>query len=222
VRAFGIGFLAQPRTASAREAHEVDRWMLGGMALLGAGCVLLGVVPSLLFSLLRPITSDLVGATAHPSLGMGEALDAANLQGSYAPLGIVAGMLLLGTLPWIVARLGNGPARTRVAPTWVCGVDLEPRMQYSATGFAKPIRLIFQTVVRPWRNIVLDRPVSPYFVHAVRYEESLHPVYERPYQRAVELLVIASRRIRLLQNGSVRSYLTYLFITFIVVLILAR
>jgi hydrogenase-4 component B len=70
---------------------------------------------------------------------------------------------------------------------------------------------------------VIERPSSPFVVHAVRYEESVHPVYERQlYDRGVNLLLAASHRIRLLQSGSLRAYLTYLFVTLVIVLVLAR
>jgi hydrogenase-4 component B len=96
-------------------------------------------------------------------------------------------------------------------------------MQYTATGFAKPIRLIFQAAIRPQRTVVLERSTSPFVVQAVRYEEGVLPVYERHlYARAVNLLVWASHRIRSLQSGSLRAYLTYLFVTLVVVLALTR
>jgi hydrogenase-4 component B len=222
VRAFGVGFLAQPRTDAAREAREVPRSMQGGMALLALGCVVFGLLPSALFRLLRPVTEVLVGTSSRPALGPAGVLDAAQRKGAYAPLAIVAALLLLGLTPWLVARLLGDAGHARVAPTWVCGVALETRMQYSATGFAKPIRLIFQAVIRPQRIVALDRPASPYVVRSVRYQETVHPIYERPYARAVHLLVGASHRIRALQNGSVRAYLTYIFVTLVVALVLAR
>jgi hydrogenase-4 component B len=136
---------------------------------------------------------------------------------------IIAGLVALGIVPWLLARLLTGKGRTRTAPTWVCGVELEPRMQYSATAFAKPIRLIFQELIRPHRLIELERPVSSYFVAAVRYEEGVHPIYERHlYERAVRLLTGASHRISRLQSGSIRAYLLYVFVTLVVVLLLTR
>jgi hydrogenase-4 component B len=130
---------------------------------------------------------------------------------------------VVGILPWLVARLAAGQGTSRLAPPWVCGNVLEPRMQYSATGFAKPIRLIFQAAIRPQRTVVIERSASPFVVQAVHYEESVHPVYERHvYQRGVDLLVGASHQIRLLQNGSLRTYLAYVFVTLVVVLVLAR
>jgi len=145
------------------------------------------------------------------------------MQGTYAPLALVAGLMVVGVVPWLVARWLGGPAKSRIAPTWVCGVDLEPRMEYSATAFAKPIRLIFQAVIRPHRDVTLDRSDSPFFVRSVRYSEHVKPVYERYlYGRAVAALVAASHVVRSLQSGSMRAYLTYLFVTLVVVIVLAR
>jgi hydrogenase-4 component B len=197
--------------------------MLGGMALLAGCAVGLGLFPMAIVRLLRPVTTDLIGVTASPAFGNGDVLDAARIGGAYAPWLVVAGLLVVGIVPWLLARLIGGRGRERVAPTWVCGVELEPRMQYSATGFAKPIRLIFQTLVRPVRVVVLERPVSEHFVASVRYEESVLPVYERHlYERGVGLLVAASHRVRVLQSGSIRAYLAYLLVTLVVVLLVAR
>jgi hydrogenase-4 component B len=223
VRFFGIGFLGQARTEAARQAHEVPRSMQGGMAMLTGLCVVLGVLPGPVLQLLQPVTQSLVGATSRPSLSALPSLDPAALQGAYAPLGLVVLLVVVGILPWLVARIAAGQGTSRLAPPWVCGNVLEPRMQYSATGFAKPIRLIFQAAIRPQRTVVIERSASPFVVQAVHYEESVHPVYERHvYQRGVDLLVGASHQIRLLQNGSLRTYLAYVFVTLVVVLMLAR
>lgn len=223
VRAVGIGFLARTRSEAARDAREVGVTLLAGMGLLAAAAVLLGVLPVLGLRLLRPVTQDLSGEALKPTFGLSNAADVASAAGSYAPLLVIAGLVVVGSLPWLLARLLTGPGRERVAPTWVCGIRLEPRMQYTATGFAKPIRLIFQAVIRPQRNVELEQPVSRFFVQAVRYEEGVQPIYERQlYQRAVGLLLYGSRRVRALQSGSTRAYLAYLFVTLLAVLILTR
>lgn len=223
VRAFGVGFLAQPRSAGASAAREVPTSMLAGMALLAASVIAMGLAAAGVVRMVRPVTTGLVGTHATPALGEGNVFNAGWLSGAYAPWAVVAGLVAVGVLPWLVARLLGGAGRERVAPPWVCGVDLEPRMQYSATGFAKPIRLIFQAVIRPQRTVDVDRPISAYFVSSIRYDEQLHPIYERHlYQRGVAVLVGASRRIRTLQSGSIRAYIAYIFLTLLVVLTLTR
>ncbi len=47
VKLFGVSFLARPRSSEAEQASEVPRTMIAGMAVAGALCVMLGVLPFL-------------------------------------------------------------------------------------------------------------------------------------------------------------------------------
>jgi hydrogenase-4 component B len=223
VRAYGITFLAQPKSDGAREAHECSRSMQAGMALLAACALAFGLGAPLLLSLIKPAVEGLAGSAPRPSiLGTG-ALEVERLGGSYAPLAVAIVLGIAGLLPWAFARLAAGPAGRRIAPPWVCGFDIEPRMQYTATAFSKALRIIFQAAIRAERRIALDRPVSPYVVTAVRYEERVSPVYDRFFNRVVGGgLVDLARRVRPFQGGSVRAYLGYVLVTLVVAILLAR
>src|SRR2546428_19235 len=59
VKAFGITFLAQPRSVHAAHAREVGPAMRFGMAVLTAVCVLLGLFPTTMVRLLDPLTQQL-------------------------------------------------------------------------------------------------------------------------------------------------------------------
>ena len=61
VKAFGITFLAQPRSEHAAQAHEVAPTMVAGMGLLVAACVFLGLFPTVFLTLLDPLTQQLLG-----------------------------------------------------------------------------------------------------------------------------------------------------------------
>src|SRR5437762_1186061 len=54
VKAFGITFLAQPRSEHAAKAHEATGTMLLGQGLLTAACVFLGLFPTVFLRLLDP------------------------------------------------------------------------------------------------------------------------------------------------------------------------
>jgi hypothetical protein len=52
----------------------------------------------------------------------------------------------------------------RIGPTWDCGLrGLTPQMEYTATGFSKPIRMIFKALFRPRREVQREYDFSPYF-----------------------------------------------------------
>src|SRR5208337_3996042 len=59
VKAFGITFLAQPRSEEAARAHEVAPSMRLGMAVLTAACLALGLFPTQFIRLLDPLTLQL-------------------------------------------------------------------------------------------------------------------------------------------------------------------
>ncbi len=54
VKAFGISFLALPRSREAEDAHEVSGSMRFGMLFLAAACILIGVLPSWVGLVSRP------------------------------------------------------------------------------------------------------------------------------------------------------------------------
>ncbi|MCX6930661.1 MAG: proton-conducting transporter membrane subunit, partial [Verrucomicrobia bacterium] len=61
VKAFGITFLAQPRSDEARHAHEAPFTMLLGQGILTAACVFLGLFPTVFLKLFDPLTQQLTG-----------------------------------------------------------------------------------------------------------------------------------------------------------------
>jgi len=223
VKAFGIAFLGMPRSENAEKAREVAPPMLLAMAFLALLCFVLGLLPTLVVRLLDPVTLALVGASPQPSLGLAP-LSVPVRTGSLAPLALFGLLAALAGLGLILARAMGGPGRSRIAQPWSCGIDLEPSMQYSATALAKPVRIIFSWIVRPHREVELvHEPETPYFVSAVHYDASVHPVYEHfLYAPAVRSLLALAQQIRTLQNGSLRTYLAYLCATLVFVLLLTR
>jgi len=72
VKAFGIGFLARPRSAAAEAAQEAPASMLGGMALAASASLVLALAPGLFGPALRQVLAALPtisGSLAGPTLG---------------------------------------------------------------------------------------------------------------------------------------------------------
>ena len=222
VKAFGISFLGMPRSEKAAAAREVGLSMRLGMGFLTLLCFALGLLPTFVARLIAPVTVGLAGVAAQPSLGLTPL--PLSTRGSLAPLALVALLAALFGLALLLGRLMGGPGRSRVAAPWCCGIHLEPSMQYSATALAKPIRIIFRGLVRPYREVERQhQPGAAYFVSGVRYEAGIRPVYEHYlYAPAVRTLLSLAQQIRALQNGSLRTYLAYISATLVVVLLLTR
>ena len=95
-------------------------------------------------------------------------------------------------------------------------------MEYTATGFSKPIRMIFKALFRPRREMQQDYDFSPYVAKTLRFESHVEEIFQdrfyRPFNRWVFRM---SRRMRALQAGSIQAYLIYIFITLLLLLLFA-
>lgn len=226
VKAFGITFLAQPRSRHAEHAHEALPAMRVGMGLLAVVCVVLGLFPTAFARLLDPVSQQLTGHQLSGQLSLANGLVLGSLLekgGTVSTLGLALTGVGLLTVPlglWLA--LGRG-AKVRRGPTWDCGLrGLSPRMEYTATGFSKPIRMVFKALFRPHREVQREYDFSPYFAQTIRFDTQVEEVFEQRIYRPVRVLILrASRRVRALQAGSIHAYLLYIFVTLILLLLFA-
>jgi len=219
IKAFGVTFLGVARSAAAEHVREAPAAMTAAMAGLALACAVLGLFPTLAVQTTGAIAA---AALAPTFLAATEVITAAPVS-SYVPTGMLAAVAAFAVLALLVVRLIFGPVRERVSAPWVCGVLLEPRMQYSASALAKPVRIIFQGLLRPYRISERRHTHGAYFVTEVHYEGGLRPVYEAYlYRPVVSSLVRLASRVRRVQSGSLRLYLSYIFATLVVVLLLTR
>jgi len=222
VKAFGVAFLALPRSPRASSAHEAGPLELGAMAALALACVAVGLGAGPVVAAIGALVPAAAVGSIAEAPGASASLSSSVSSGQVS-LPALAGMLLaLGlaaaTLPRIL-----GPVRTRASETWACGVALHPIHQYTSTAFAKPIRLMFRDIVRPVRDVEVIRRSGTRFVASVRYSAHIAPVYERyVYDAFTSRLVQAAQLIRRAQNGSLQTYLAYVFVALLVGLVLAR
>lgn len=225
VKAFGITFLAQPRSPRILQAREAAVPMRLGMGLLALAALLLGVFPALFIRLLDPAVLVLTGKALAGRASSWAWLAPAPLNYGFAGFSpYVIALLLLGLipLPFLAAWLAGGRARRRVVETWNCGVTLEPVMEYTGASFSKPFRIIFRKVFRPSREIQASYDASPYFARRITYHGEIQPLFEGLYRPEMALLMRIAERIRQVQTGSVQTYLTYIFVALVVLLLFAR
>ncbi|HEY8731584.1 MAG TPA: proton-conducting transporter membrane subunit [Candidatus Limnocylindria bacterium] len=216
VKAFGISFLALPRSPEAARAREVGRLELAAMAALAGACVALGLGAAPVVAAIGTVLRTSVLA-APPASG-----SAAPLGAQLSVPGLALAIVALGAFALGAARL-LGPVRIRRGETWVSGRPLHANNQYSAVAFAKPIRLMFADIVRPVREVDIVHRGGSRFVASVHYRSHIAPVFERYVYRSVtDALVLGSHVIRRLQNGSLQTYLAYLFVALLIGLVLAR
>ena len=222
VRAFGISFLALPRSPEAAGARESHAAMLGPQAALAALCVVLGLFPGAVLRTLWDVTKSLPGLQppVEPSWGaMGMAARGSGMDAFDHVVPVFMAVPMLGGLALAVWAAQRATAARR-APTWACGGELTARTEYTATAFSKPLMLIFRGVYRPTRNVETLADVSPYFPQEVRFRSQIEPTFERYIYRPLGRGVLrAADGMKVLQAGSLHAYLSYVLIVGVLILI---
>ena len=215
VKAFGVSFLALPRGTRAAAAREVGPAELVAMSALAVACVVLGLAAA-------PAVSFIGGLVPAAAIG-GPILGPATPAGGRLVVpGLALTLVLLVALALLLPR-ALGPVRTRIAETWACGVLLQPVHEFTATAFAKPIRLMFRDIVRPVRDVGVVHRSGTRFVASVHYRSYIAPVFERyVYVAITQRLLLVARVVRRAQNGSLQTYLAYVFAAVLAALLLSR
>ena len=219
VKYFGVIFLGQPREEKLEHAHDAGPWERLGMMWLVMGCVLLGLFPNQVIALIDPVTRSLVQAgLAHTVADNGWLLVPVDIdRASYAPIIFLLGVLASFGLAFLLVRkLYHG--RLRRVPPWDCGHPWQTaRMQDTAEGFGQPIRQIFEPFFRITRHLPSAFDAQPSY--RVTVEDPLWYWLYLPVARLVERV---SKIVGLLQQGRIAVYLTYSFVTLIVVLLVVK
>ena len=226
VKAFGITFLAQPRSEAAAHAHEAGPTMLLGQAILTAACVFLGLFPTTFLALLDPVTQQLTAQRLSQQLSAGNGWVLSGVVsdgGTISTLGMTLMAVCLLPIPFALRLFFSRRSKIRIGPTWDCGLrGLTPQMEYTATGFSKPIRMIFKALFRPHREVQREYDFSPYFAKTLRFEAHVEEIFEtRIYRPLNRFILRGSRAMRALQAGSLQAYLIYIFVTLLLLLLFA-
>lgn len=225
-KAFGIAFLAQPRSAHARHAEEVPVAMRVAMGGLAAFCVALGIAPMVVVPLLDQVVTPLTGISIAGNILAIDGWALAPVNVEFSSLSTPALALLLVALSLLGSALAiafGGRLKPRRYKTWGCGLSLSPRMEYTATGFVQPIKRVFSTIYQPTVKLeteFLDE--SRYFAKRRRFEFHIEPIFEKYlYDPVVAFFATLAERLKVIQAGSLHLYLTYIFVTLIALLLLA-
>lgn len=218
VKAFGISFLALPRSRHAEHASEVPRSMLFGMGMLAFLCIALGVFSLYFMPVLDATVSPLVGASMISKATLG--LSLGSQSGSVSTLVLFLMLFILLPLPLILALAWGAKTASRKYETWGCGQPVSTsRNEYTATAFSKPVRMWFSNIYRPKREIQIMYSASPFVRESVRFESEIEQVFERHiYSPFVGLVLAASRAVKVVQAGSIHAYLAYIFATLLVLM----
>ena len=121
----------------------------------------------------------------------------------------------------VLIRIVGGKRRITYGDSWDCGIpSLTPRMQYTATAFTKPIRIIFKRIYNPRRDVKISYTLKPLLVKSIKYSSDITPFFDKYFYKPVtNFIQRISGKVRILQSGSLHLYLGYILATLILLLI---
>jgi len=204
VKAFGIIFLAQPRSQHAKEAKEAKLPMIIGESILALFCLGLGLFSAQIFSR--------IGAKINVSFGLPNLLFVGILMIAFA-------FILFVVLRIVASR------KTKVSETWGCGaISQQSTMEYTASGFSEPIVTIFSPIYHPQKinqRFFFDSANTQFKeglveIHLLKFfEEYLY----LPVARGVEK--VSSIIARTQNQVDIDPYLLWSFLTIITLIVIA-
>ncbi len=224
VKAFGVTFLGRPRSIKAGNAPEVSGSMRISMAVLSLLTLAFGFFSGMISSILKNIALSL------PNLESADTTTVMHITFSavtavFATISMPSILLFLAVGIMVAAVLTVFVSRRQKIIrniTWDCGTNLTPRMEITATGFSRSIITIFQGILKPTKQMDVEYHDSElrYFPKIGVVHLGLTDVYERYFYRpAAHFFLKISEQVKKIQNGNINAYVSYVFITLIVLLI---
>ena len=216
VKAFGITFLGLHRSKNAKHAKEVNLLMNIGQILMA-----IVVVSLMLFFpfIIKTINQSLPIANIYdkifPSFWTMKSL---NNGGAVSPL-ILLGALILVTIFILIVYKGLN-IKERIYHTWACGYNTSAKSQYSATGFAGPIRRFFAWLYRP----EIHTHTQTIAGHKTKFANSMYEVHIKPlfekslYDGTKKLIDIISFYVYKISHFEKTKYASLIFNLLILVL----
>jgi len=218
VKAFGVSFLGRPRTTVAAGAKEVDRWSLAAMFILAGLCLLIGIIPAPIIDALAPVVNTLVAE--HMPLQFANRwlsiVPIAESRSSYNGL-LVFLFITVSTLAAIEVIHRFASRAVRRGPAWDCGFpDQSPATQYTAGGFAQPIRRVFSPLFDAREDVVMPAPGD---TAAARLTVRLRDLtWEMLYAPVGGAIWFAAEKLSYLQFLTIRKYLSLVFALLVILL----
>ena len=223
VKAFGITFLAMPRSKNASEARESPFSMKLAMGFLAILSIVFGLAAPFVLKFLTGVAGNIINVdtkninfTFNNLIIMPQGVSKTDISPALIALALsiaigitIAGLYLVLGKPKIV-----------INKTWDCGYyKLEPRNEYTSTAFSKPFRIAFDFFLLPYKKTEKIRE-SFYHIKSFKYELYTTSVFKKYiYEPALRAVLKISDNLKKMQSGSIHLYIAYIFITIVALII---
>ncbi|MFA4993638.1 MAG: proton-conducting transporter membrane subunit, partial [Candidatus Omnitrophota bacterium] len=181
VKAFGITFLALPRSNYAKDVKESPFSMQAGMFFLSILVIIFGLAAVRIIKILAQVAGSATGLDiGSMSFSINNfTLNPQADKNVYLSTPLLAlGLIVAAGAGFAIYKLFNR-ARAVIYKTWDCGYyKIDSRNEYTATAFSKPLRIAFSFFLLPYRRTQKIRE-SFYHVKSFVYETHTTPVFKK-------------------------------------------
>ena len=213
-KAFGITFLGLHRSENAKHAKEVNFLMKFAMVLMALVVTSLMLITPNYIKLFDDVFFSLKGVTIYHDIfkdGYFHLHSISNNGGVVSPLILLASLIILTFVLLFAYKALN--IKERIYHTWGCGYKTSSKTQYTATGFAGPIRRFFSWLYRPdehYEKQTIAGHKTKFL--SSNYEVHVKPLFERSlYDGSVKLTNIISYYIYKLAHFEQTRYAAMIF-----------
>ena len=142
-----------------------------------------------------------------------------------APFWVALIFVLLILAVWVGLRAFGANFGRRYYETWGCGRALQTAaFECTAAAFAYPFKRVFAFLYRPVEETEIEaHPESRFFVRTITYRHETRSIIEDSVYRPVGATVRRlAARARAVQSGNVHSYLFYILLAVLGLVLFAK
>jgi len=177
VKAYGITFLGLHRSTNAKHAHEVNFLMRSGLVLMAMVVISLMLFTPFYIAWFNKALVGLGHVSVYDRIFPDGIL---HMHSISMHGGVVSPLILLAALLGVTALLMFAykalKVKERVHHTWGCGYRTSAKTQYTATGFAGPIRRFFNWLYKPEEHFCKETLAG----HESKFSSSHYEVHVKP------------------------------------------
>jgi len=188
VKAYGITFLGLHRSTNAKHAHEVNFLMKSGMVLMTFVVLSLMLFTPYYMEWFDKVFVGLGRASIYADIfpnGIWNMHSVGMNGGIVSPLVLLFSLVGVTTLMMFAYKVFG--IKTRLHNSWACGYKTSQKTQYSATGFAGPIRRFFSWLYKPDEHFEKQTIAG----HETKFDASHYEVHVKPLFEKVFYISVA-------------------------------
>jgi len=213
VKVYGVIFLGQERTSNMSQVRDPLFGMCLAMGFLSILCLMFGIFPTIIMSLLSVISLQLIGVQLPNTLDVFWLIPITSKISSYNSIFFLIGILTIGLFSYFLIRICFKRTKISMVNPWDCGFGgINSCMQYTATAFVMPLRRIFKFT---WNVIEKTEKINSDISYQLHIQDW---IWQYIYIPIEYLSLDVANKLAKLQGGNIRIYLVYEFIILILLL----